>query len=332
MSVTSPTLESFRVAFRRPSLTFAEIAWRWTVGAASAGLFFFWLFEFLGTLPVSNSDALLLATKHPVLVGQAIAHILRGSLSRAVFSGLIGVMALTLLWIVGASVGRAVTVRALLGHFRKDIGYLAAAPRSLLSLLGLNFLRAAVTLAAILGVVGAAILATFASPKASPHPGLAFILFLPFACLVCGAWSILNWLLSLAGMFAVRNGEEVLGSLSAAVTFFRKHTGAVFAVSTWTGLAHLTALSVAGTAISFPLALLPVAPGRLVIAGLVLVALIYFAVVDWLYIARLAGYVYIAEMPDDVPQPAPSAAPPPETSIDREELILSDLPNLALET
>ena len=32
MSLPSPTIEGFRAAFRRPSLTFAEMAWRWTVG------------------------------------------------------------------------------------------------------------------------------------------------------------------------------------------------------------------------------------------------------------------------------------------------------------
>src|SRR2546421_2066750 len=121
MSVPSPTLEGFRAAFRRPSLTFAEIAWRWTVGAVACGLFFFWLIEFLGTLPVSNEDAVLLGTKHPFLVGRAIAHILRGSLNRAVVSALVGVIALTLLWIVCASLGRAATVRALLKYFGEAV-------------------------------------------------------------------------------------------------------------------------------------------------------------------------------------------------------------------
>ena len=32
----SPTVEGFRTAFRRPSLTLAEIMWRWVGGATAA--------------------------------------------------------------------------------------------------------------------------------------------------------------------------------------------------------------------------------------------------------------------------------------------------------
>ena len=62
----SPTAEGFRAAFRRPSLTFAEIAWRWIFGGTATALFFFALFEYLGTLPVSNADMVLLRTRHPI--------------------------------------------------------------------------------------------------------------------------------------------------------------------------------------------------------------------------------------------------------------------------
>src|SRR6202043_3308862 len=109
---------------------------------------------------------------------------------------------------------------------------------------------------------------------------------------------MLNWLLSLACIFAVRDGDDVLSALSAAVTFVQERPGAVFAVSTWTGLAHLAAISMATTAVSFPLAFIRVAPTRLIIAAVMLVTLAYFAVADWLYMARVAGYVCIAEMPE----------------------------------
>ena len=81
-------------------------------------------------------------------------------------------------------------------------------------------------------------------------------------------------------------------------------------------------------------AFIQIAPWRLVIVGVFLVTLAYFAVADWLYMARLAGYVCIAEMPDapisSMPIPIPPA--PDRTTIDRDETILSDIPNLALET
>jgi hypothetical protein len=192
MSRVSPTVEGFRAAFRRPSLTFAEIAWRWTVGAVAWALFLFSLVEYLDSLEVSNADAALLWTRQPLLVGRAIAHILRGSLNRAVLAALLALIALSLLWIIAASVGRIATVRALLDYFRRDVAGKVSAethpsvePQPLRSLVRINFLRIALALAALLALVGAAILVSFASPAAKPHPGLAFILFLPLAGLIC---------------------------------------------------------------------------------------------------------------------------------------------------
>jgi hypothetical protein len=354
MSHVSPTLEGFRAAVRRPSLTFAEIAWRWSLGATAWALLLFSFFEYLNTLPVTNADAALLSTRQPALVGRALTHILRGSLNRAVLAALLGALALSFLWAVAASFGRIATVRALLDYFaeRKDIvrdlstTYDRAGTQPFRSLIGLNFLRVATVLAALLAFVGAAILASFASPDANPRPGVAFILFLPLAVLICLVWSALSWLLSLAGIFSIRNGEDTLGALSAAVTFCRERTGSVFAVSIWTGLAHLVVLSVATTALSLPLSLIQIIPLRLVLAAILLVTLAYFAVVDWLCLARIAGYICIAEMPEVVGSSATLPAPPisgqsqprapAETTIDRDEPILSDvpnnLPNLALET
>jgi len=344
MPRVSPTVEGFRAAFRRPSLTLAEIAWRWTVGAVAWALFFFSFLEYLNTLPVTNVDAILLWTRQPLLVGAAIAHILRGSLSRAVLAVLLAALALSFLWIVVSSIGRAATVRALLDYFRGDAAgnvstaaHDAIQPRPFRSAIALNFLRAALALAVILAFVGAAIVSSFASPHANPQPGLAFILFLPLAGLICIAWSVLNWLLSLACIFAVRDGEDALGALSAAGAFLRERAGPVFAVSTWTGLAHLAAFVGASLIASLALAFIRVAPTRLLIAVVTLVTLAYFAVADWLYMARLAGYICIAEMPEEPVESVTLPAPPdagqnvilsaPVRTIDRDELILSDIPN-----
>jgi hypothetical protein len=339
MSGVSPTLEGFRAAFRLPSLTFTEIAWRWTAGAVVCVLSLFWCIEYLDTLPVSSGDATLLSTKQPLLVGRAIAHILHGSLNRAALAALLAGLALSTLWTVSASIGRSSTVRALLDYFRRNATSLASqgkhdaiTPRPLRSLLGLNFLRVALMLATLLAFVGAAILVGFASPNANPRPGLVFILFLPLAGLICVVWPALNWLLSLACIFAVRDGEDTFGALVAAVTFSRERSGPVFSVSTWAGLAHLTAFGVATMVVSLPLALIQVASARHIVAVVIFLTLIYFAVADWLYIARLAGYVCITEMVDDLASPERLPAAPPQTSIDRDEPILSDIPNPAVET
>jgi hypothetical protein len=104
-------------------------------------------------------------------------------------------------------------------------------------------------------------------------------------------------------------------------------------------LAHLVAFVGATTAVSMPLGFAGVVPWRLVVAVMILVTVAYFALADWLYMVRLAGYVCIAETPQALlspapvpPAPQPRPAPPVETTIDRDEPILSDLPNLAVET
>ena len=333
----SPTVEGFRAAFRRPSLALAEISWRWTAGATAAALFLFGLFEYLDTLPVTNGELLFLRTRHPYLVGEAIAHILRGSLSRVVLAGIVAAWMLACLWIIAASLGRIATVRGLLDYFRAgaaesefaggatnsgERNLAGSIPRNsvhettvsaknqpLPALARLNFLRVAVALGVVLGFVGASILAGFASPDADPQPGLAFLLFLPMAALVCFVGWALNWLLSLAGMFAVRDGEDAVGAISAAVTLCRERTGAVFAVSSWTALAHLVAFVGASTVVSVPMGFAAVAPWRLVLVGMMVVTLIYFALADWLYMARLAGYVCIVEMPEVLPASLPPAPP-----------------------
>ncbi|MFZ0815477.1 MAG: hypothetical protein WAM78_08155, partial [Candidatus Sulfotelmatobacter sp.] len=249
MAQVSPTLEGFRAAFRRPSFTFAEISWRWTLGATAWALFLFSLFEYLNTLPVTKGDTALLSTRHPALIGRALAHIFHGSLNRAALTALLGALALVLLWIVSASLGRIATVRALLDYFgeRWDVdGSISATrdsikPQPFRALLALNFLRVVLVLGALLALLGAAILVGFASPAATPRPGLAFTLFLPLAGLICVAWAALSWLLSLATIFSVRNGEDALDALSTAIAFSRERAGPTFAVSVWTSLAHFVA-------------------------------------------------------------------------------------------
>jgi hypothetical protein len=150
--------------------------------------------------------------------------------------------------------------------------------------------------------------------------------------------------LSLAGIFAVRDGEDAADAISAAVTLCRERGRAVSAVSIWTGLAHVVAFVGVTMVVSMPVAFVALVSWRLVIAIMMLATLAYFALADWLYMARLAGCVCIIERPETLLAPLPPVAPPPppsedaktdpslQTTIDRNEPILSDLPNLVVET
>ncbi len=329
MTSRSPTLEGFRAIFRRPSLGFAEIAWRWSFGAAAGLLITLSCFEYLDTLPVTRGDLLLLRTRQPVLISQAVGNILHGSGERLVKAFIVLAVALTMVWILVAALARAATIKALLQHFREKFESPERTTEWRIDpLLGLNFLRAAVTLAAVVACFAGFTLGGMAFPPDDPAPGATFLIVLIVSALVWLAWSMMNWLLSLAAIFVVANGRDTFGAISDAVNLLRRRSGPVLAVGTWFGLAHTVAFIIASTVAAFPLGLATILPGWMVLGGLIAVTLLYFAVADFFYIGRLAAYVAILELPEvSVPSFQPSAlCLQPSGNVDPSELILGDVP------
>src|SRR5271154_6648317 len=98
MKSRSPTLEGFRAVFRQPSLGLAEISWRWSFGFGAIALAGLSLLAYLDTLPVSRGEMVLLRSRQPGLVSQAITHILRGSAPRVVDASIVLALALVLAW------------------------------------------------------------------------------------------------------------------------------------------------------------------------------------------------------------------------------------------
>ncbi len=324
MKRRSPTLEGFRILFRLPALGLAEIAWRWSFGLAVVALLAFSFREYLSTLPVTAAEMFLLRTRQPALILQAMARILQGSAPRAVSALIVLAAALTLGWIVLASLGRGAILRTLFESFRESA---ASKPRTwrLTSLIGLNFLRASALLAAVVGSVGAVLLAGAASSKTDPSPGSVLLIFWMLTLFIGLAWSTLNWYLSLAAIFVVGNERTTFGALGAATDLCRSRPGSVIAAATWFGIAHAAAFVVATSVAAFPLAFAEVLPAGIVLGGLILVTLIYFAIADFLYVGRLSAYVFLVEFPESVQPSALSIQPSPPASDDD---ILSDIPGL----
>ena len=351
MSAWSPTAEGFRTMFRRPALPLAELSWRWSFGAAACVLLGLSFIAYLDTLPVTPADQLLLTTGHPVLVAKAFSHIFHGSALHVALASIVLFSALALLWILLASLGRGATLMSLLDHMRQRALHFAEAAGAipgaseavgttdhwrLRSLAGLHFLRAALALAAGAAAIGAAILAGFVSTKSNPHPGLAFFLAAIAIVLLWLIWSSISWFLSIASIFVVRQGKDTFAALSTTVELCRERLGAVVAVGTWFGLAHLVLFLIATSVVAFPFAFFPLVPLGVVLIAVFLLTLLYFAFVDTLYIGRLAGYVAILEAPKMPPPPAVIAVVPPSIDhpatsteipmVDQDELILSDSP------
>ncbi len=306
--------------FRLPVLGLAEIAGRWSFGVAAAAALIFALREYLATLPVTAGEMLLMRTRQPALIVQALARIFRGSAPRAAAALVVLTLALTLAWIVLASVGRALTLKTLLEYFRGSGRPSNSAMQGLASLLVLNSLRAATMLAATVGVVGAMLVARAASSPEDPSPGKVLLIFWLLIMLIGLACPLLNWYLSLAAIFVVRDKVSAFGSLAKATDLCRMRPGALASAGTWFGIAHAIMFVVASSAVAVPLGFAEVLPGSMVFGGVLLVTLLYFAAVDFLYVGRLATYVFLLEEPE--PEPKPSMLLPSDDDI------LSDIPGL----
>lgn len=324
MARHSPTLEGFRLLFRMPALGLAEIAWRWAVGAAFLASVSFAFLQYLDSLPVTAGDLFLLRTQHPLMISRAVAHILAGSAHRLLLALMALALALGFAWILVAAVGRAIILKSLLNYFFPE----RQSPLRVGPLIGLNGLRAAAALAGSVGSCGALLLAGTVSPRTDPSPGSAMLIFLSLGLFIWLCWAMLNWLLSLAAVFAVAEGATTFGALVSAVDLLRQRPGAIVAASIWFGLAHGVVYVIASSGAAFPLAFAGVLPGGIVLGGVILTTLIYFAIVDYLYVGRLASYLFIAESPE-VAETATLPLPPAPNHgarVDPSELILSDLP------
>jgi hypothetical protein len=340
MERRSPTLDGFSLMFRQPMFGLAEVAWRWSFGLAVWALLTFSSAEYFDTLPVTRGDLLLLRSRQPALIARAILRILHGSGVRVARTSVVLALCLAIAWIVVAAVARAATIKALLDQFRVvNSATRPDRPWSARSLFGLNFLRVAAFLAAAVASL-APLIAAGRSPAADAVPGSTFLVFMGLTMLVYTAWNGLNWFLSLAALFAVSEGEDTFGAIGTAIDFCRTHFSSICAVGTWFGLAHVGAFAVAAFLGLFSVGLLGALPAAVAFLGVLFATLLYFAAADFLYIGRLAGYVAILGAPT-LPVgervhpnlrgsgPASALENPAGSSIDQNELILSDLPSVA---
>jgi hypothetical protein len=328
MKSISPTAHGLRVAFRRPAITLAEIAWRWSFAATAWILALMFLFEYIDSLPVNRVDRLLLVTNQPVLVARAIHRIFQGSAFRFTEAGVLLVIGLSVGWIVLASLGRVATVKAVIEEF--GLSQSGRTRGMLASVAGVNVFRVATSLSAIVGAIGAGLISN--SLWASTHISVAssMRLFLPLLFVVFITWVVLNRILSLAGIVAVA-GNRRSSPIESTVRLYQQEPGALFLTGTIFGVAHVGAFVTASGAGFTLMAMLKPVPQLILPAQLLLVAA-YCAVADFIYTARMAAYVSIIRADDIAPLAPPKIiAPVPPlmpawSGIDQNELILSDVP------
>lgn len=313
---SSPISAGFGLVFRRPSLPLAEIAWRWSFAATAWFLVSIFFVAYLGSLPVNALDRALLRSGQPALIARALHRIFAGSGFRFTSTGILITLGLIIGWILLASFSRLAIVKAAAAELGVDAG---PGHRAAGKLLFLNFLRVAAALAAIAAVAGSIVLPS--SLSASTHMPSLVAGLLVCACwfLAWISWTFLNWLLSFAAIFAPLEHA----GFSSTLELLGRKKGAISLIGIVFGCCHFAAFAGAWIAMSTVLGLGAALPPRAVAVLVAVLAMAYCALADFFYTGRLVAYVSLLR---------PEGAPPPELpgsmSIDKDELILSDVPPL----
>ena len=330
MTAPSSSGVGFRVVIRRPLIPLAEISWRWTIGAAIWALGAGFIFEYFGSLPVRTLDRLLLSTGQPFLIWRALRDIFSGTAFRFVEAAIFVALGLTLAWIFVASLGRLAIVRSMIAEFGTEP---PASRNAFGNLLFLNFVRAAVALAAIVGIAGATLMTSswWASTHVAVADAVRIVFLLWFVTAL--AWIVLNWLLSTAAVFVIARQESAFSAITSTLRTLQDRPAAMVAPGVLFGVPHVIGF---GATFCLVLFLAPIAaghPGALLV--LWAVVLLYSVFADFLYTGRLAAYAYLATGSEGWPVWMARRTPPPlhpggfSASVDKDELILGDLPSPA---
>ncbi|MGC2324059.1 MAG: hypothetical protein WA463_15615, partial [Terriglobales bacterium] len=276
-------------------------AWRWSFGVAASALVIASSLAYLSTLPITGMEMLLLRSRIPWLIADVIGQIVRGSGPRLAIVIAIMLPAICIIWIAAASLGRAATLKALL---RRE------ASVSLAPQFGLSFLRASVTVAALIGYLGALIVAGRAAGAGDEvRAGIFLVVFVALATAVAAVRSRLNWFLCLGAISAARDGHDTFSAVVAALGLFRRHAGKFAGAGAVFGTIHAVLFAFFTVISLLVLALAAQGPPGVSLFFLAAITLAYFSLVDAVYIARLAAYVAIDES-DRMPPLAPVAVEP----------------------
>ena len=327
MNSFSPIAAGFRLMHRRPDLALAEIAWRWSFAAAAWVLGAMFLFEYFDSLRVTRLERLLLASNQPVFISRALHKIFEGSGLRMTEAGIVLVVGLALAWIAAASLGRVAILDSLVAEFR--IAPARPGRPAWASVVALNALRFVLTLAAVVAAAGSALLASSVWASTNLRGADATRLFGLLLFSVAVSWMALNWLLSVAAIFPVADEGTAFSGMASVLRLFERRTGPVVVIGFLFGALHLV-LFLAATAVGslILVAARPLGAAVAIFLGLVLIAA-YSAVADFLYVSRLAAYVWLVRQEDIATaegSPTDRSGPDTRSRIDPDELILSDVP------
>jgi hypothetical protein len=280
MSTKNPLTYGFGAIRRDPALLLVEILWRWCFGAFALLLFL----GFLVMRPevVAAGDTSAWSSQDPLLMAQALLRLLTGLGGKPLAVAIVLLLAATVIWTLLGAAGRTFTLNRL---ERSGIRF-----RSILALQGLR--------AVFLWLAGIALTKTIALDARLAGHGVKPDIFLYSALAVWSViligvlWAVVNWNLSLAAVCCAKNAGDFDRSIRQALALDRSHSGDLLGVSLVFALWRWIVLAIAFVLWFLPSSKMATAP-RAYFAWFVATMLAYFAASDYLYIARMAGYLAI---------------------------------------
>lgn len=279
----NPINQGLRAVLRDPGMLLAEILWRWSFGLTASVLLFVSGMTLLRSVHVSETDAAAWRSNNPTLMAQAMANMLLESGPRMGAIAARVLPAITLVWVLLAAAGRTFTMNRL---GKGDISF-----RTVLAL------HCARALALWLAVTGLGMAIWFDAGVATQGSQTDYFLYYALVfwsvVLIGGFWVIANWYLSLAPIFSLQTGAGFLSSTWRAVRLAKAQSGDFGGISLIFGILRLVSLAIAFVLCVLPSGWVGTWP-RSYTTWVVAVSLAYFAVGDFLYLARMAAYLIAA--------------------------------------
>jgi len=299
----TPVRNGWRAITRTPALILCEIAWRWTFGVALWAVLAYIAFSSLGQVRMSDTEIRVVRAFDPYATAYVLVRVMNAIVPVVLRVFSYTLPPLILLWIAAATMGRAATLKALLGDKCRPVRWSA--------LVGVNLLRVIVLFAAVLAFVGSSILVGRLFRGQQELLGAAILLGLGVDLLILSVWSLLNWFLSLGPIFTMRDGAGTFQSFAASLDLFRERSGPYMGAAVGLGIVRLVLITGVSFLSLIPLGMVGRSPLGGVIAIGITVALIYYALTDVVQIWRIAAYTSLATYEPEIPVPVVPVQPLP---------------------
>jgi len=303
--------EGFRILRSDPVLFPVELLWRWSFGLGLLALSFFAFAHLRQVTLLSDADQLALRGQDPFAAAETAANILAEAMPLLIPTLTLVFSAAAVLWVAASTLGRGIITRIIVNRFATEYGLTIApdVPRWA-GFAILKCARVLMLLILVIGYLGGGFIAMLVTGSQPNVMASALIVFAALA-FSCAIWGCVNWILSLAPIFLVRDALSPVESIVAAISFIRRNRARLTAIAIWNstlrGLAA-TVISLAGVGtVAFGLALPPLVISIL----LALETIAYLLISDLFLLARLAAYASVAVRELTLTQ---GLATPPELS------------------